>query len=343
MNNLAHYYNIDNLLSRNKFFNFVIGVRGVGKTYGFKKFAINRALKYGEQFMYLRQNKNQIDEISDWVGEVGEVEFPDYEFEQKTKNGMILARKRDTDEEFKTIGFINSVSSYAKIKSGENYTKVRTVIFDEFSDPVRWTARISRVEAFLNILDSVIRNRKNVRVLMMGNAQGIDNDFFHYFNIQPDPHREWTQYDKRGILVNIVKDAGFIEERQSTPFGDLISGTGYGEFAMNNKYVDEDVSNIKPRSVGSEPFATIKKGNEAITVWREKGTSRRIFISRGEANVNTVITLNPEESSTAQYYKYSKQLPVVKIMRAVQNGVLYFTDVSARTSGIDILTRLGIF
>lgn len=340
---MAHYYNIDNLLSRNKFFNVVIGVRGVGKTYGFKKFVINRALKYGEQFVYLRQNKNQIDGISDWVGEVGEVEFPDYEFLQQKKTGMILARKRDTDEEFKTIGFINAVSAYAKMKSGENYTKVGTVIFDEFSDPVRWTGKISRVEAFLNILGSIVRNRSNVRVLMMGNAQGIDNDFFHYFHIQPDPHREWTQYDKKGILVNIVNDAAFIKDVESTPFGNLIKGTGYGDFAMNNKYVDEDVSNIKPRSVGSEPFATIKKDNEAITVWREKGTSRRIFISRGEANVNTVITLNPEESSTAQYYKYSKQLPIVKIMRAVQNGVLYFTDVSARTSGIDILTRLGIF
>lgn len=340
---MAHYYNIDNLLSRNKFFNFVIGVRGCGKTYGFKKFVINRALKYGEQFMYLRQNKNQIDEISDWVGEVGEVEFPDYEFEQKKSNGKILARKRGTNDEFKTIGFINAVSSYAKIKSGENYTKVGTIIFDEFTDPVRWSSRVSRVEAFLNIVDSVIRNRTKVRVLLMGNAQGIDNDFFHYFNIQPDPHKEWTQYDKRGILVNIVTDKAFVKERESTPFGDLIKDTNYGDFAMNNKYTDEDVSNIKPRSVGSEPFATIKKGNEAITIWREKGTSRRIFISRGESNVNTVITLNPEESATAQYYKYSKQLPVIKIMRAVQNGVLYFTDVSARTAGIDILTKLGIF
>lgn len=330
-------------MSRNKFLNFVIGVRGIGKTYTLKKYIINRAIKYGEQFMYLRQNATQIKAIGDWTGEVGEVEFPDYEFKQVNGTGTILARKRNTDEEFQTIGFINSVSSYATIKSGENYTKVCSIVFDEFTDPVKWLQPMNRVEAFLNILDSIIRNRTNVRVLMMGNAQGIDNDFFHYFNIQPDPHREWTQYDKRKILVNIVSDAGFIEERQSTPFGDLISGTGYGEFAMNNKYLDEDVSNIKPRSNGSEPFATIRKGNESITVWREKGDSRRIFISRGEANVNTVITLNPEESSTAQYYKYSKQLPVIKIMRAVQNGVLYFTDVAARTSGIDILTRLGIF
>ena len=323
--------------------NFIIGVRGVGKTYGFKKFVINRAIKYGEQFMYLRQNKNQITRIRDWVGEVGEIEFPDYEFKQKRANGEISVRKRGTDEEFKTIGFIDAVSAYGSIKSGENYTKVCTIIFDEFTDKVRWSQPDSRVEAFINICDSITRNRKNVRALLMGNAQGIDNDFFHYFHIQPDPHREWTQYDKLGILVNIVSGSEFVKERELTPFGKLIKNTEYGKFAMYNKYVDEDVSNIKPRSRGSEPFATIKKDNDSITVWREKGTSRRIFISRGEANVNTVITLNPEESATAQYYKYSKQLPVIKIMRAVQNGVLYFTDVSARTSGIEILTKLGIF
>lgn len=39
------YYDIDKTLSKQRLFNFVVGPRGVGKTYGFKRRVIQNFLK----------------------------------------------------------------------------------------------------------------------------------------------------------------------------------------------------------------------------------------------------------------------------------------------------------
>ena len=47
------WYSYHNVLSRNAILNFIIGERGVGKSYGIKKYVIKRFLKYNKQFIYL--------------------------------------------------------------------------------------------------------------------------------------------------------------------------------------------------------------------------------------------------------------------------------------------------
>ena len=72
------------MLSYNAILNFIIGERGVGKTYGAKKHVVNRFIKKGEQFVYLRRYKT---ELKDSVGSKMKPkffnqivdEFPDHE------------------------------------------------------------------------------------------------------------------------------------------------------------------------------------------------------------------------------------------------------------------------
>ena len=54
------YWNIKNSLSHNCLFNFIVGDRGVGKTYGCKKWAIEDFLKTGAQFIYLRRYQTEL-------------------------------------------------------------------------------------------------------------------------------------------------------------------------------------------------------------------------------------------------------------------------------------------
>ena len=53
--NKEMYYNPSKLLSYNAFLSLVIGERGVGKTYGFKKFCINHYIKKKKKFAWLRR------------------------------------------------------------------------------------------------------------------------------------------------------------------------------------------------------------------------------------------------------------------------------------------------
>lgn len=42
--------------------NFLLGERGVGKTYGATKFVVNQFLKKKEEFAYIRRYKNELSE-----------------------------------------------------------------------------------------------------------------------------------------------------------------------------------------------------------------------------------------------------------------------------------------
>ena len=54
------YYNYSKLYSYNCTYNFLIGARGLGKTYGIKKKAIKDAIRRGDMFIYLRRYEGEI-------------------------------------------------------------------------------------------------------------------------------------------------------------------------------------------------------------------------------------------------------------------------------------------
>ena len=67
MTQLVDWYSPTNIKSYNKFLNFIIGGRGIGKTYGFKKDCISRYKKKGKQFLYLRRYKTDLKKIKTFL------------------------------------------------------------------------------------------------------------------------------------------------------------------------------------------------------------------------------------------------------------------------------------
>ena len=55
------FYDYDKLLSRHFLIAFIIAERGVGKTFGAKVAVLKKFLKTGEQFMYVRRYKTELD------------------------------------------------------------------------------------------------------------------------------------------------------------------------------------------------------------------------------------------------------------------------------------------
>lgn len=115
------FWDISRPLSYNKLFNFIIGPRGAGKSYGAKKYVINRFKKTGGEFIYLRRYKPELQDISTFFDDVLQ-EFPDDELKVKNKNfycnGVLCGRAM--------------VLSTSKIKKSVPMPKVDTIIFDEF-------------------------------------------------------------------------------------------------------------------------------------------------------------------------------------------------------------------
>lgn len=87
MNNKI-FYNYDKILSYNALLNFLLGERGVGKTYGVTKFVINQYLKKNEQFAYIRRYKHELSEaIPNFFSSIIQnEEFPNATLHSKGKN-----------------------------------------------------------------------------------------------------------------------------------------------------------------------------------------------------------------------------------------------------------------
>ena len=73
------YYSFDKLLSYNAVFNFVVGARGYGKTYGAKKIVIRNYLRDRSQFVYLRRYQEEIKGKFSFFSDIAQ-EFPDVAF-----------------------------------------------------------------------------------------------------------------------------------------------------------------------------------------------------------------------------------------------------------------------
>ncbi len=232
------FYSLDHVLTYNAYFNFLLGERGVGKTFSTKRFVINKFLKKGNQFIYLRRYKTELSKA------------------KKTYFSDILQYYPSTDFEVKgDTFFINKTpAGYALALSTANilksvcYEDVTTIIFDEFiiTNGCYHYLR-DEVTSFLEFCETVFRLRDNVRVLFLANAVTQTNPYFLYFNISPQKNKEITLYNNGLVLLQVMKNEGYREVKRKSKFGQLINGTDYGNYAIENNFLLDNEVFIKPK------------------------------------------------------------------------------------------------
>lgn len=327
------YYNPNPLLSYNRILNFVVGARGYGKTYGFKKFAINRFLKQGEQFIYLRRYKTDIKGVDQFFDAVS-VEFPEATF--KVKGHELFIND-------KLAGWVMPLSSWQSIKSRE-FPKVCWILYDEFllekSSKQRYMSE--EPKALLNFMDTVTRNRSNVRCICMANSVTIVNPFFIYFNVVPDISKRFNAYEN--VMVEIASSKDFTDLRMKTPFGQLIRDTEYGSFSLDNKFVGDSKVFIDRRSKESKFVFSFIYNGMTFGVWND--TELRILYVSNEYDPSSkylyAMTVDDLDTNTYMMVNWKKNYHLFKTVRAFLNGLLRFDNQVIRNTCYDMFKRMNI-
>src|SRR6185312_3572501 len=251
----ALYYNISKLLSYDRIMNFVIGARGIGKSYASKRYIVNRFVKHGEQFIYLRRYKGELKKIDNFFNDIAE-EFPDVKFSVKGWKLYING---------KLAGWAVPLSAWQSEKSTA-YPNVTTIFFDEFIREKDNSGYMpNEVSAFLNFCHTVIRNRENARVICMSNAVTVANPYFVYFQLIPDIGRRFNAYSD--IVVEIPDSFDFAEEVRKTRFGRLIDGTDYADMSLDNKFVNDSHAFVGKRTKSAKHEFTIVYNGLEMGVW----------------------------------------------------------------------------
>lgn len=226
------YYNYDKLFSYNFLMGFVIGERGVGKTFGIKVAMIKKFLKTGEQFIYLRRYKTELDtSLQTFWKDIQENGYFD-DLDLKVKKSKMLT---EFTCDGVTCGYAVPLST-ANILKSTAFPKVKTIVFDEFLlDGASGTYRYLRDEVtmMLDVIETVGRLR-DIQVVFLGNALSITNPYFAYFDLDLPYNGEFRTFKDGLIVVNYIKNLEYRDAKKKSRFGRLIDNTQYGRYAIDN-------------------------------------------------------------------------------------------------------------
>ena len=248
------YWDINKSLSYNALFNFIIGARGVGKSYGAKKLAIQNFLKKGKQFVYVRRYKEELKKINKFFDDI-KGEFPEHEFKVSPPNFII---------DNKIAGTAIPLST-AKIEKSTPYPNVTFIIFDEFILDKGYHHYLpDEVTNFLELYSTVSRSR-DVIVYFLSNALSITNPYFIYFNLSL-PYGKNIQC-KNDILIEMVVDNEYSNKMSNTRFGKLIKNTPYGNYAISNTFLRDNKTFIKKKTSKATCQFIMTYKNEDFGVW----------------------------------------------------------------------------
>ena len=294
------YYDLTKILSYNAFLNFLIGERGVGKTYSTSKFVTKQFIKKNEQFAYIRRYKTELKKaVPKFFDALNKnSEFPDRNLCNKGEIFFI---------DDKVAGYSMTLSTAQDLKSS-NFSNVKYIIFDEFIiEEGQKHYLANEVENFLGLVESIARMR-DVKIFMLGNAVTIANPYFLFFDINLPYNTDIKTYKDGLILIQYMKNEEYRKAKRESKFGKLIEGTEYEKYAIDNAFRMDNKNFIEHKTGSSKySFGFIYKNNK-YGVWFDFNAGK-IFVSNdfqenGQTFACTLSDHNPNTmliSSARQY------------------------------------------
>ena len=274
------FWNARYTLTHNRLINIIVGNRGGGKSFGAKEWAIDNFIKKKEQFGYIRRYRDDLKEPMAQFFKDIEYKYPDYEFKVDSKHFYIRLKPTNpktkwTEDDIAGFGFTLSTASNKKSIS---YPNITTLIFDEFLlDKGNQMYLPDEPLKLLNLYETVARpgtQHPRVVLFMLANALSITNPYFLFWNLKmptkQDGHGKYIwKHPTRPILVEDVRNEKFIDSKRNTEFGQLIEGTRYAEYSIENKFLLDDNIFIEKKSGKARYFFTfVYKGNK-FGVWAD--------------------------------------------------------------------------
>lgn len=180
------YYSLKNILERNAQYNLIIGERSNGKTYSVLKYGLERAIKNGEQMAIVRRwqddfrgkrGASMFDALVN-NGEISKISGGEWTNVYYFGGRWYFCRYDDKENRVTSefpFAYAFAISSVEHDKS-TSYPKISTVLFDEFL--TRSAYLPDEFVLFMNVLSTIIRERDNVKIFMLGNTV---NKYCPYF------------------------------------------------------------------------------------------------------------------------------------------------------------------
>lgn len=298
------YLNIKQILSYGLPFNFVVGGRGTGKTYG----TLKTAYEDNMRFILMRRTQAQCDLIN-------KPEFNPFKALNNDTGSNALVKSiskynakivEESEEDELILGYTCALSTIANMR-GFDASDCKLLIYDEFI-PERHERPIKgEGAAFLNAYESINRNRElkgepPLQVLGLANAFNIANPIFLELGLVGRAEKmkaagqELFMDRDRGILLVLLQKSKISKAKADTALYKLSSGS-YNDMALSNDFIYNNSDSIKAQAL--KEYKLLCTVGE-ISIYRHK-SNREYYVS--EHRTGTAPQYKSDEVGIMRYRK----------------------------------------
>lgn len=280
------YYSLNKVLTRNAPWNFIIGARGLGKTFEAKRHCIREFLKSGAEFIYLRRTDVEQKGKGTFFSDL-EPFFKGWHFRVNGDVGQILKEGDDEKKGWRTCCYFLALSQSGGKKSIP-YPNVRTIIYDEvFPDNQQYLrGEGTLMQEFYNTVD---RWKDKTRVLFLSNAVSQANPYFAKYHIdttiQQEKQQQFRFYCGGYICIELADYGGFSAKVANSKFGQFLmkNDPDYADYAISNRFLDDSnrLLDEMPQEAGYSYTLGTDYGDFGIwSTFSEDYTQRTLWVSR---------------------------------------------------------------
>lgn len=244
------YLNVADIIDNSTTFNFILGARGVGKTYGSLLYCLENKIK----FIFMRRTQEQIDLVTsgdfnpfkpfEKVGYVTNI--------RKLKKHIYGVYLEDAPEPF---CFMIALSTFANLR-GFNISDVDVIIYDEFISEAHVRPIKEEGKALLNAYETINRNRelegeKPIKMICLANSEELANPIFVELRLVTLAEKmirkkiEKMIVPERDVTLYMLQNSRISEQKKKTALYKLAGeNSSFSQMAIKNEFVDAKLSNI---------------------------------------------------------------------------------------------------
>lgn len=335
------WFDINKSWSCNCLFNFIIGPRGPGKTFGLTKKAIENFINKGEQFMYIRRFKTELEDNKLFFDAIkAEGLFSDHTFEVQGKNYLIDGKKAGTCMALST----------SKIKKSTSYPNITLLIFDEFliDNTGSYHYLPNEVNYVFDIYKTVARKRPNVRMYFLANAISVTNPYFLKLKIEL-PYGTLLAKKKNpalsarglvnGSLIELLHDQEFIDSENDLAITDLMQETDYKAYSVDNKFLLDNNRFIQKKNQYAQHVFIMKYKGSTLGVWVDYQNGL-MFVSEDYdpyCSLIYAVTTDEQEPNVMLMIRSQRPATFKRFLEYYQQGIVRYENQNVKNLTRDII------
>lgn len=250
------YFNIGAVAEYHMPFNFVLGGRGSGKTYGALKYCYENGLK----FLFMRRTKTALDDaitMNPMNAVASDCNFLFNCHVLKGSKGIYGWYKATVDDKGELVdansepfGIAGSIVKIGKTR-GLDARDIKIIITDEFVKAPYEQKIKDEATAFFNAYETVNRNRElngqpPVQAFLLSNSDDMVNDYFVELGLvdRVDKMQQAGEnffIDKqRGLTISLLTDSPISQRKSETALYKMTEGTKFSRMAIGNEFVNNE-------------------------------------------------------------------------------------------------------